>query len=81
MIDFEVDRIVTEMPGVSRSTVEWIAIKKYRESKKMLLVYVSGVSFYALPRRALERKNTPISLAFSKGSFDQESKGQWRSCG
>jgi len=55
VIDFEEDRIVTEMPGFSRSTVEWIAIKKYRESKKMLLVYVSGVSFFAIPRRAFEK--------------------------
>jgi hypothetical protein len=43
------------MPGFSRSTVEWIAIKKYRESKKMLLVYISGISFYAIPRRACEK--------------------------
>jgi hypothetical protein len=52
VIDFGEDRIATEMPGFSKSTVEWIAIKKYRESKKMLLVYVSGVSFFAIPRRA-----------------------------
>ena len=55
VIDFGEDRIVTEMPGFSRSTVEWIAIKKYRESKKMLLVYISGISFYAIPRRACEK--------------------------
>ena len=55
VIDFGEDRIVTEMPGFSKSTVEWIAIKKYRESKKVLLVYISGVSFYAIPRRAFEK--------------------------
>ena len=55
VIDFEDDRILTEMPGFSKSTVEWIAVKKYRESKKMLLVYLSGVSFFAIPRRACEK--------------------------
>jgi len=55
VIDFGDDRIVTEMPGFSKSTVEWIAIKKYRESKKMLLIYLSGVSFLAIPRRACEK--------------------------
>jgi hypothetical protein len=55
VIDFEEDRIIAEMPGYSKSAVEWIAIKKYRESKKMLLVYVSGVSFFPIPRRACER--------------------------
>jgi len=57
VIDFGEDRIVTEMPGLSRGTMEWIAIKKYRESKKMLLVYVSGVSFFAIPRRAFENSD------------------------
>jgi hypothetical protein len=56
VIDFEEDCIVTEMPGVSRGTVQWIAIKKYRESRKMLLIYISGVSFYALPRRAFDKE-------------------------
>jgi YcxB-like protein len=55
VIDFGDDRIVTEMPGFSKSTVEWVAIKKYRESKKMLLIYLSGVSFFAIPRRVCEK--------------------------
>jgi len=56
IVDFEKKRIVSEMPGVSRSTVEWAAIKKHRESKRMLLVYISGVSFWAIPRRAFTKE-------------------------
>jgi YcxB-like protein len=56
VIEFDEDRIVSEMPGFSRSTVEWIAIKKYRESKKMLLIYISNVSFWAIPCRACEKE-------------------------
>jgi len=56
VIEFEEERIVSEMPGFSRSTVEWAAIKKYRKSKRMLLVYISGTSFWAIPCRAFEKE-------------------------
>ncbi len=66
VLDFEDDRIVTEMSGVSRSTVEWIAIKKYRESKRMLLIYLSRASFIAIPRRACEKQEYVELIALLK---------------
>lgn len=54
VIDFEEDRIDSEMPGLSKSKIEWIAIKKYREGAKILLIYVSRTSFFAIPRHACE---------------------------
>jgi hypothetical protein len=51
------------MPGVSRSTVEWIAVKRYRESRKILLIYLSRSSFYAIPRRALQEEEHPELIA------------------
>jgi hypothetical protein len=51
--DFEDQNITTEMPGFSKSTVEWAAVKKYRTSKKMLLIYLSRASFLVIPVRAL----------------------------
>ena len=41
VIDFEEDRICSEMPGFSKGVVEWAAIKKYREGGKVLLIYIS----------------------------------------
>ena len=52
VIDFDENHVVTEMPGFSKSTVEWIAVKKYREAKRVLLIYVTRTSFIAVPRRA-----------------------------
>ena len=66
VIDFGEERIITEMPGFSKSTVEWISIKGYRESKKMLLVYLSGVSFYAIPRRSFEKGDYIMLIALLK---------------
>jgi hypothetical protein len=54
VIDFEEDRISSEMPGFSKGIVEWAAIKKYREGAKVLLIYVSRTSFFVVPRRACE---------------------------
>ena len=52
-IDFEDERINTELPGFCKSTVEWAAVRKYRESEKLLLIYVSRASFFAVPVRVL----------------------------
>lgn len=54
VIDFEEDRIGSEMTGFSKGVVEWAAIKKYREGGKVLLIYVSRTSFFIIPRRACE---------------------------
>jgi hypothetical protein len=69
VIDFGEDRIDTEMPGFSRGTMEWIAIKRYRESKKMLLVYVSGISFFAIPRRACANEDYIELISLLKGKL------------
>jgi hypothetical protein len=50
--DFEEQNITTEMPGFSKSTVEWAAVKKYRASKRILLIYLSRASFLVVPTRA-----------------------------
>ena len=71
VIDFAEDHIITEMPGFSRSTVEWIAIKKYCESKRMLLVYVSGISFLAIPRRACEKEQYINLIALLKRKLSE----------
>jgi YcxB-like protein len=57
VIDFAEDRITSEMPGFSKSNIEWIAIKKYRKGAKVLLIYVSRTSFYIIPRRACENED------------------------
>jgi hypothetical protein len=54
VIDFEEDRINSEMPGFSKGIVEWAAIKKYREGGKVLLIYVSRTSFFIIPRHACD---------------------------
>lgn len=63
ILDFGEDHIESEMPGVSRSTVEWIAVKRYRENRKILLIYLSRSSFYAIPRRALQEEEHPELIA------------------
>jgi len=63
VLDFGDDHIESEMPGVSRSTVEWVAVKRYRESRKILLIYLSRSSFYAIPRRALKEEEHPELIA------------------
>ena len=55
-IDFEEGQIFSEMPGYSKSTIEWAAIKNYREGAKVLLIYVSRTSFFVVPRRACEKE-------------------------
>lgn len=54
VIDFEEVRIGSEMPGFSKGNIEWAAIKEYRESAKVLLIYVSRTAFIVIPRRACE---------------------------
>jgi hypothetical protein len=49
LIDIGEDKIVTEMPGFSKSTVEWAAIKRYREAGKVLMLYVTRSSFIVIP--------------------------------
>jgi len=56
VIDFEEDRIGSEMPGFSKGVIEWAAIKKYREGAKVLLIYVSRTSFIVIPRTACEKR-------------------------
>jgi hypothetical protein len=51
-LNFEEDNINTELPGFSKSTIEWAAVKKYRASKRVLLIYVSRASFLVVPLRA-----------------------------
>jgi len=51
--DFEEQYITTEIPGFSKGTVEWAAVKKYRANNRILLIYLSRASFLIVPIRAL----------------------------
>jgi hypothetical protein len=74
VIDFEEDRIDAEIPGYSKSAVEWIAIKKYRESKRILLIYLSRTSFFVIPRRACEKEEYPKLIALLKKKLAQRNR-------
>jgi hypothetical protein len=59
-LDFDEECITTEMPGFSKGTVEWAAVKKWRANNKVLLIYVSRASFLVVPIRA-----------FAAGEFEE----------
>src|SRR5271168_4842964 len=73
LIDFGEDNIVTEMPGFSKSTVEWAAIKKYREAGKILMLYVSRTSFIVIPKRAIGPEEFPMLLSLLQRKLSPKS--------
>ncbi|MGA2248795.1 MAG: YcxB family protein [Verrucomicrobiota bacterium] len=73
VIDFGEDHIVTEVPGIAKSTIEWHAVKKYREGKKVLMIYVSRISFIAVPLRACEKEEYLELIALLKRKLSSRS--------
>lgn len=56
VVDIEEDRLVEEIPGSLKCIVAWAAVKRFRESKKVLVIYVSRISFIVIPRRVLGKE-------------------------
>ncbi len=53
IIDFGEDHIQTELPGHSKSTLEWAAVKSFYEGAKIILLYFAPTRFLVIPRRVL----------------------------
>lgn len=49
--DFNEENIQTDLPGYSKSTIEWQAVRHYQEGKKTILVYIAPTRFFAIPKR------------------------------
>jgi hypothetical protein len=53
-ITLDEQNIQAELPGYSKSTVEWKAVRGYREGKKVILVYITQSQFFVIPKRVLQ---------------------------
>jgi len=53
LLDIDDDHFFCEWPEVAKITVAWSAVKKFRESEKVLLIYVAPALFFIVPKRAL----------------------------
>ena|SRR5579871_2294694 len=47
------DQIVVQWPDTARTVATWAAAKNFRESEKVLLLYVAPAIFYIIPKRVL----------------------------
>lgn len=54
IIELDEENIRTELPGHSRTTLEWAAVQEYREGKKMILIYLAPSRFLAIPKHVLQ---------------------------
>ena len=53
IIDFKEEDIHTELPGHSRSVLEWAAVQRYSEGRATILIYLARTRFLAIPKRIL----------------------------
>ena len=53
LLDIDDDHFICEWLDFAKISVVWPVVKKFRESEKVLLIYVAPALFFIVPKRAL----------------------------